>query len=159
MSRVRRVTTLGVSFPSAARLLRTSPREILTGSRPAEARFKVGIAGTDVSRPVRIVPGELEEVGPPLEAVVLPFQVQASEREGWFPVLSAELQLVPSGPSQTELALEGRYRVPGGALGMAADRAVLRGVAEQSIDGFFHEVAARLARHGRNGDALTGIPG
>jgi hypothetical protein len=67
---------------------------------------------------------------------------------GLFPVLDADITLMPHGSAASLLALSGAYRPPLGALGAALDRAVLHRVAEATIQGFvnqFGEAVVQLA--------------
>ena len=61
-----------------------------------------------------------------------------------FPVLDADLTLVPDGEG-TVLCLAGAYRPPLGSLGQALDRAILHRVADATIRTFLARVAAQLA--------------
>ena len=62
---------------------------------------------------------------------------------GLFPVLDADLKLVPDGEG-TVLTMAGSYRPPLGSLGEALDRAILRRVAAAAIKSFVAQVAAQI---------------
>lgn len=68
-----------------------------------------------------------------------------------FPVLDADIRLVPAGEHVTRLTMAGSYRPPLGTLGEALDRAILHRVATSTIRGFLAQVAARIG--GRPGVA------
>ena len=68
-----------------------------------------------------------------------------------FPVLDADIRLVPAGEHVTRLSMAGSYRPPLGALGEALDRTILHRVATATIRGFLAQVAARIG--GRPGAA------
>lgn len=50
-----------------------------------------------------------------------------------FPVLDADVTLIPDGDQATLIALDGVYRPPGGAVGAGLDRAILHKVAIATI--------------------------
>lgn len=58
--------------------------------------------------------------------------------------MDADLLLAPLGTQLTQLALRGSYRPPLGALGRAADRALLHRIAEASVKGFVDRIARAL---------------
>ena len=63
-----------------------------------------------------------------------------------FPVLDADIALSPAGPGMTRLALAGIYRLPFGGPETAADRVVLRRVADVTMHALLDTI----------GDSLTG---
>lgn len=65
---------------------------------------------------------------------------------GLFPVLDADITLLPYGDSASLLALSGAYRPPLGAVGGALDRMVLRRVAEATIRRFVHQLGDAVVK-------------
>jgi len=63
-----------------------------------------------------------------------------------FPVLDADLTLVPAGENATVLTLEGAYRPPLGSLGAELDRLLLHRLAEATIRDFLERVATALTQ-------------
>jgi hypothetical protein len=63
-----------------------------------------------------------------------------------FPVLDADLTLVPAGENAALLTLAGAYRPPLGSLGVELDRLLLHRVAEATIRNFLERIATALAR-------------
>jgi hypothetical protein len=64
---------------------------------------------------------------------------------GLFPVLDADITLMPAGEHTSRLALAGSYRPPLGRLGAGLDRVILNQVATATIRALLHEVAGALA--------------
>lgn len=77
---------------------------------------------------------------------------------GLFPVLDADLTMVPIGERVTILTLAGAYRPPLGAMGAALDRAILRRVASATIRAFLAHVARRITGQPATNGAGTGPP-
>jgi len=75
---------------------------------------------------------------------------------GVFPVLDADITLLPSGEQATLLTLAGAYRPPLGSLGQALDRAILHRVAAATIRNFLNRVAADMTGQPRTAEAGTG---
>jgi hypothetical protein len=65
---------------------------------------------------------------------------------GLFPVLDADITLVPHGSEASLLAVSGAYRPPLGALGAALDRAVLHRVAEATIQSFVNQLGDAVVK-------------
>jgi hypothetical protein len=66
-----------------------------------------------------------------------------------FPVLDADMILVPDGEESALLGLDGAYRPPGGAAGAGLDRLLLHRIAAATV----HSFLTRMA------DAITGPAG
>lgn len=64
---------------------------------------------------------------------------------GMFPVLDADLTVMPAGEGQTLLRLDGAYRPPLGLIGAGLDRIVLRRVATATIRSLLTRIAEALA--------------
>jgi hypothetical protein len=58
-----------------------------------------------------------------------------------FPILDANISLLPDGEQITLLGLEGVYRPPGGAAGAWLDRTILHRVATATIRSFLYRIA------------------
>jgi hypothetical protein len=127
---------------------------------PGAAWVGPGPVGPGVAWPGPGAAG-LARVGPPGLVKLVRVQVrELAERGGcarwairWeatgtggalFPVLDADIRLVPAGDRSTVLGLTGSYRPPFGPLGAALDRAILHRVAAATIRNFLARVAARI---------------
>jgi len=146
---------LEVSFAVAwERLARLSESGALLGtSEDAYAGLaRVGVLG--VSKLVRVQVRELSWAD---GSAGLAMRWEATGAGGGlFPVLDADLRLVPDGAESTLLTLAGAYRPPLGSLGAALDRAILHRVAAATIRSFVGQVAAQIA--GQPGPAPVGSP-
>ena len=97
--------------------------------------------GTDISiRVVRVASDTY--YGEP--ATRLELEWVATSNPGWFPKMTATLAIFPLSSHETELEIEGTYEPPIGKLGAAIDRALMRGIAEESVRRFVQEVAGWL---------------
>jgi hypothetical protein len=72
---------------------------------------------------------------------------------GLFPVLDADLHLVPAGDGLTRLTLSGAYRPPLGPLGELLDRTALRRLATATIRNFITRVAGDITGRSDHADA------
>lgn len=68
--------------------------------------------------------------------------VGASER--LFPVLDADITLIPDGDDATLIGLQGAYRPPAGSVGETLDRIILHRIAAATIRSFLSRIAAAL---------------
>jgi len=64
---------------------------------------------------------------------------------GLFPVLDADITLIPDGDHATLIALQGVYGPPGGVLGAGLDRAVLHRIATATVRSFLTRLADAVA--------------
>jgi hypothetical protein len=62
-----------------------------------------------------------------------------------FPVLDADIRLIPAGEHGSVLVMAGSYRPPFGPLGEALDRSILHRVATVTIRRFLAQLAAQIA--------------
>jgi hypothetical protein len=62
-----------------------------------------------------------------------------------FPVLDADINLIPAGEHGCILGMTGSYRPPFGPLGEALDRAVLHRVATATMRSFLNQLAAQIS--------------
>ena len=62
-----------------------------------------------------------------------------------FPVLDADITLVPDGEQATLIGLDGVYRPPGGALGAALDKAVMHRIATATIRALLAQIGRAIA--------------
>ena len=68
--------------------------------------------------------------------------IGASER--LFPVLDADITLIPDGDDATLIGLQGVYRPPAGPAGQILDRVILHRIAAATIRSFLSRLAAAL---------------
>ena len=110
-----------------------------------EGLARVGPAGPvpGLSKLVHIQFRELAHRG---GVAVLTLRWQAAgPAGGLFPVLDADLTLVPQGENATLLGLAGVYGPPAGALGAALDRALLHRVAAATARSLLNRIAEAIA--------------
>jgi hypothetical protein len=110
-----------------------------------EGLARVGPAGPvpGLSKLVHVQFRELAHRG---GVAVLTLRWQAAGAAGGlFPVLDADLTLVPHGENATLLGLDGVYRPPAGALGAALDRALLHRIATATARSLLSRIAEAIA--------------
>jgi hypothetical protein len=147
---VREELLLEVNFAAArARLARLSDGGLLLSSSRAAYRdgcagtARVGVAG--LSKLVSVRACELAETG---DSAGLAIRWEAAgPAGGLFPVLDADIRLVPAGAGRTRLTRAGSDRPPLGVVGEVLDRAVLRRVAAATVRNFTSRVAAGITGH------------
>ena len=86
-------------------------------------------------------------VGVPLRLpskTLLPVTWRAAGVGSLFPEMEGDLEVAPFGPARSQLSMNARYHPPLGAVGAAADRALLHRVAEATIRGFVERVREKL---------------
>jgi hypothetical protein len=117
--------------------------------REGAGRFSMAVRAGAMSRPVRVKLGQPWRAGStqwrslswdPVGEVGEPAPI-----ERFLPSFDGELGVHLQRAGQVTLILDGRYRPPGGTLGVAADAALLHRVARSTIDRFLEDVAARMA--------------
>ena len=148
---------LDVSFAVAQARLANLTRGGLLASASEDAYAhgvtglsRVGVLG--LSREVRVQARELTERDDSA-GLAIRWEVTGPGR-GLFPVLDADIRLLPTGEQTTLLTLTGAYRPPLGAVGEALDRAILHRVAAATVRNFLSRVAAGIA--GQPGPAEAG---
>jgi hypothetical protein len=150
---------VNLPYPTVRDLLREGPIEILqrataSGSSRADAlaatlRYTVG--GFELGVDVRVhVKGYREEEGVAGLSPVLRIDLgwEASRAAAFFPSMRAQLSAWPLSTQETQLELEGEYRPPLGAVGKAADAAILHRVAEAAVHRFLEDLVEQLRREG-----------
>jgi hypothetical protein len=76
--------------------------------------------------------------------VIVPITWEPVKFESLLPSLEADLELSALDESATRLAINARYRVPLGELGLRLDRVAMHRVAESSLRRFLHDVQTSL---------------
>jgi len=94
-----------------------------------------------LSKRVRMTVGDPRNRG---DAVVVPIHWEATGVSGLFPVLDADLEFAPMGPTATQLNLWGTYDPPLEGFGGRLDRMVFHRVAEATVRAFLHRVASSV---------------
>jgi hypothetical protein len=74
----------------------------------------------------------------------LPLTWEPLGLEGLLPRLEADIEIGPLGEDRTQLAVSALYRPPLGAVGRAADRALLHRVAEATLKDFLDRVGEAI---------------
>jgi hypothetical protein len=150
---------LDVSFAAArARLTDLMGNDLLrSASQDAYGAGITGLASVGVPglrKAVRVLAYELAETGG--DAGLAIRWEAIGPGGGLFPVLDADIKIVPAGDQTTLLVLAGVYRPPLGPLGMALDRAVLHRVAAATIRDFLGRLAAGIGNRAGAPEAGTG---
>lgn len=107
-----------------------------------ELYARVGPGPGRYAKKVRLTIGmaEIRRAG-----LVYPVSWTAAGAGVLFPRLTADLVLSHVGSDRTKLALEGTYQPPLGIVGRAVDRAVLKNVAEATVQNWVDRVAAAVS--------------
>jgi hypothetical protein len=133
---------------AAARLARMADSSSLIGASRAawdEGLARVGPAGPmpGLSKLVRVQFLPAVQRG---AVIVLALRWEATGAGGrLFPVLDANITLLPDGEQAALLGLEGVYRPPAGAAGAWLDRAILHRFAAATIRSFLHRIADAIS--------------
>lgn len=145
-------TILSVGFGAAqARLANLVHGGGLSGA--SQAAYQAGLARTIRVGPLGEVPGVSKLVRvrflDPVyhaEAITVGLRWEATGLTGGlFPVLDADINIVPAGEQKARLALAGAYRPPLGRFGAGLDRAILNRVATATIRALLRSIADALA--------------
>jgi len=135
------------AFPVAReRLAQLAAAGGLAGpSQDVYGREAAGLARAALAGVAQLVRVQVRELAGTDRSAGLAIRWEATGPGGrLFPVLDADIQLVPAGQHATWLTMAGVYRPPLGALGEILDRAVLHRVAAASVRGFMAWVAVRI---------------
>lgn len=87
-------------------------------------------------------------VGPPARGAAeswIPVEWEATGTPRLFPTMQADIVVAFVGPTLTQIALRGRYRVPLGRVGAAFDRTLLHRVAEAMVKSFVDRIASSVS--------------
>ena len=153
--------SLEVSFPAARARLADLTCGGLLGSASQQA-YSDGITGLARVGPLGSVPGlsrlvqvHSRDLKAGDDSAWLPLRWEvAGPGGGLFPVLDADITLIPAGTHSATLTLTGAYRPPPGAVGAGLDRVIVHRIATATVRAFLHRVAraithpARAARSG-----------
>ena len=126
----------------------------------SSAAYKHGItgaarAGAALSELVRVQTCQLADAG---GSAGLAIRWEAAAPDGGlFPVLDADIRLVPAGDEVALLSLTGAYRPLIGALGVAVDIATQRKMGAATMRNFIASLAADITGRPRPAEAL--VPG
>lgn len=109
-----------------------------------------------LTKRVEVEVGEAKRLGP---ATHLPLSWRATGTPALFPTLDAHIEVAPLGEWRTQLSLSGTYRPPLGAVGRAADRALLHRVAESTVKDLVDRMAAAIETRVERADEPSGAGG
>jgi hypothetical protein len=146
---------LGVSYPEArAGLVRLTHGGWLSDA--SGGAFREGLAGLVKVGPLGDMPGASKLVRvlmlEPVErdgSLTLSLRWEATGAMGrLFPVLDANIILIPAGENQSQLALAGAYRPPFAAAGEGLDRVLLHRVASATARSLLRRIAETIAPAG-----------
>jgi hypothetical protein len=112
------------------------------------AGLHVKIAGFDVTKNVKINIQSCTEFETKAgKKMTLGLEWQAAENAGFFPSMTAQLDVYPITKTETQLDFHGQYEPPLGLMGKAIDAVVGHRIAEATVHQFVEEVAAYLRSH------------
>lgn len=119
-----------------------------TRARDLAATLRVSVGALEIGADVKVAVRSLEERVSALgeRKAELAIWWTAASAADLFPSMEATLSIHPLSAHETQLALDGRYRPPFGAVGNAIDAVVGHRLAEASVLRFVQDVAARLNR-------------
>jgi hypothetical protein len=151
---------LGVSFDAVSQALTENAEDLLPGIPEADGLpvMEISIRETVIERAVEFSVGEFTEVREPLLAGVIPFTIRAVHGTGRYPVFEGAVEVTTTGHSGVEVALEGRYRPPGGLFGAALDVTALHHMGLDSLERWFKAFAERLRVDAAARDSMSGVP-
>ena len=116
---------------------------LLSASQDAYGQETAGLLRVGTAGFPKLVQVQVRELAWTGETAATAIRWEATGPGGvLFPVLDADIRLVPAGRQRTALTLPGSYRPPLGVLGQAADRAVLHRIATAAVRIFVAQVAA-----------------
>jgi carbon monoxide dehydrogenase subunit G len=150
---------LEVSFAAAQERLAqlTSNGALVSASEHAYSPEPAQIMRVDAGRLSKLVRVQIRELAWTDTSVGLAIRWEGTGPGGrLFPVLDADIRLIPAGEHGSVLMMAGSYRPPLGPLGEALDRAVLHRVATATIRRFLAHLAAQIG--GGPGAAETAAP-
>jgi hypothetical protein len=144
---VRYYLELARPFDEVESALLSSPETWVPGlaletdgrARVVETQLGIGSEDGPLRTEAKVV------VAPPVKTDTRTLLPMTWEAGSLFPHFTADVEVAPMGPDQTQLAISAQYRPPLGALGRAIDRILLRRAAEAIVKDFLDRVGERLA--------------
>jgi hypothetical protein len=118
-------------------------RQATSASAVDDAVLRVHIAGVEVGAEIAIDIARTEE-DDKAPVLLIGLVWRAVNHPKAFPTMTATLRVFPLTPTETQLALEGTYAPPLGAVGAVLDAAVGHRFAEAAVNQFIRQVAAWL---------------
>ncbi|MEZ4425051.1 MAG: hypothetical protein R3E98_16770 [Gemmatimonadota bacterium] len=128
-------------------VFRRATRAAASRAEDVAAGLKVQIGGLEVGAPIAITVTEAqEETGsrPSQSVARVHLEWEGANSPRLFPLMRGTLSAYPLTGTETQLEFEGRYEVPGGAVGNAVDTLVGHRIAEASVHRFIRDVAEHL---------------
>jgi hypothetical protein len=142
---IRVPVSADVAAAQLASLIVGGSLDVVSHAAWREGIARVGPAGAvpGLSKLVRVQVSEPVRRG---ATTILALRWQATGAGGaLFPVLDADLVLMPDGDDATLIGLDGVYRPPGGPGGVAFDKAILHRIASATIRVFLAKIAYAFA--------------
>jgi hypothetical protein len=115
-------------------------------SMAVELKAEVGpiAVGTDIDLEILDIAESERQPRAFSPVTTLALRWRAASSASLFPTMEAKLHLYPLTHSETQLELDGEYRVPLGLLGAAADALVGHRFAESTVQRFVRDIAEQL---------------
>lgn len=102
---------------------------------------RIGTRGGKIAKTVEMTVGEPARGA---SETWIPVEWEATGFPSLFPRMQADIVVAAIGPTLTQVALRGSYRVPLGKVGVALDRTLLHRIAEASVKSFVDRIAAAI---------------
>jgi hypothetical protein len=148
------IKRLDIPFGEVRSLLKPEPLRFLQPAAEAGIEhagdiittLEVRIAGLHFERLVRVAVGAAKETHPSSPLLRIPVRWHAVDHPERYPIMDASLEAFPVPGNRTQLAFQGTYEPPFGAIGAGLDGLFLNRVAEASVERFLDSVADRIDR-------------
>lgn len=122
------------------------------------AELSATVGSLKVAKRVTIASRPIEESTMPSPGCLLPFRLHATDGSAWYPAFEGALVVVPQPEATIKIALQGRYRPPGGLAGQVTDSVAMHTLAEESLTGLLEQAAEHLQQAVHAAEDLIGHP-
>jgi hypothetical protein len=142
------IKRLAIPFGEVRSFLKPNPLRFLQPAAEAGivhvgeilATLEVRIAGLHFERLVLVAVGPSRETHPSSPLLRIPVRWHAVDHPERYPLMDACLEAFPIPNGSTQLAFQGSYRPPFGAVGTGLDNLFLHRIAEESVNRFLDAV-------------------
>jgi hypothetical protein len=133
----------------ALELLEHASSSAAARARSLTTTLRVAVAGIEIGVDVRPRLDRVREedgVAGMSPVTFVDLTWEAARTPGLFPAMQAVLSAWPLSATETQLEIEGRYRLPLGTVGKAIDAAVMHRVAEASVHRLLEDLVEQIRR-------------
>jgi hypothetical protein len=131
----------------ALEIVRSATQAAASRAHSVAAGLHINLAGVKIGAEIDIeVGGIIEDTGETHaeNALHVDLEWEAAKAPRLFPLMRGRLSAWPLSGTETQLAFDGRYQPPLGALGTALDAMVGHRIADASVHRFITDIAAYL---------------